>query len=676
LHQNLDFLEEIVISNQIISPRSLSLLSDSLKENSNLQVLNLSGNTFMSDLSELVSGISSSSLKHLDLSRCQLTDLHSAQVQSLLKTSSFSGLSLEFNNFKSLNLFQALSENHFIEELSVSHNPLGLNEVLAIMDALVINKSLKVLAMQGFNNILYDKKLAEVLRRSFLIVLKYDLDIVEQKALKELEDTLMRHNRCLVSIESKGVDWDALTAKHPLFSIKQALKANLWLSQNEVLPSDLNDDIFLDVQDVILMKQELENTEQDQLIEEEEMIALEYDQIPQVLIKNQDLDSQKPLKILEIQEIPEKNLHLVTKIPGPLIIREKLSEYKKSLENNQNLAENMQNFQQILEKFETKFEKVLLKVTENIEKLEEKLESQQEDLESLKNTITSRLNKLAEQIELEVTSFTGKSKHFSSRLEEKMIQLEHKDDRKSILLKEIAEQYEITQETMKDLDHRIDELDHYLKTLPKPDSIHPKQSSTNPEILADFQDLQEKLSLNLSKTNTLEDQSRKNLSRVESLKQDLQSWQSDFSVNLAEIEAKVADISRFKPQFNTLQKETFSKITAIECKILEISDDSSLQDLNFKVASAENRLAALEEKLARGLNETAFTIKHRDQLIESRLAYLEQERLNIEELRSRLLMKSEESMRESFMSRDKSLDERIASLEKMTTSKKPCNLRN
>lgn len=93
------------------------------------------------------------------------------------------------------------------------------------------------------------------------------------------------------------------------------------------------------------------------------------------------------------------------------------------------------------------------------------------------------------------------------------------------------------------------------------------------------------------------------------------------------------------------------------------------------MVSYENRLAILEERLSKSLNDTVFSMKHRDQLIESRLAYLEQERLNIEELKSKLLSRNEDSMKDSFASHEKSLDERIASLEKINTAKKQYGFR-
>ena len=641
----------------------------------------------LGDLSELVSGISYSGVKVFDVSKCSLGDSHSLSIQELLRTSSLSGLNLESNSFKTLNLLQALSESHYIEDFNISHNPLGLNEVLALMDALVINKSLKILGIQGFNNILFDQKLAEVLKRSFLIVLKYDLGVVDLTVVKEVENTLTLHNRCLVSIESKGVNWDELTPKHPLYQIKKALKANLWLSQNEDLPSEVNDEIFMDVQDVIIMKQKVEKSERNEIFEEDEMIAMEYDRIPEVVYESFEFTRQNENELRSDPEMEEVEVYDKVKSFGAKDFREfdlPASELNQSLKENKNIdiriPGNMDQIHQSLEKFESKFEKALLKVSDSILKIEEKLESQQEDLDSIKHTISTRLNKLTEHIEVEVTTFTGKYKHLTSKLEEKMIQLENKDERKSTLLKEIAEQYEMAQETLKDLDSRVDELDHSIKSrsFPKSEPIALRPPSLPPEFLSDFKDLQEKVSFfasSLSKISLFEDTLKKTSNKIEGLRLDFHNFQSEISQNLADVEDKVTESFRFKNLVSSLQKEVYGKISSLDCKIIEIVENPLLQDLSFKVASAENRIVVLEEKWFKCLSETNYTIKHRDQLIESRLAYLEQERLNIEELRSRLISRNDESMRESVVSRDKSLDDRISSLEKMTTSKKPCNLR-
>lgn len=635
----------------MISSKSLSYLSQSLQTNTSLQVMKLSSNIILGDLSELCTSIQNSSIKHLDLSKNQLTDSQNPYIISLLKHSTLSSLNLESNQFKSLNLYQVLAENHYIEELSISHNPLSLNEILSVLDALTVNRSLKILGIQGFNNILFDQKLAEVLKRTLLIVLKYDLDIADLKVVKEIEDTLMKFNTSLVSIESKGVDWDNISAKHPLWHIKRALKANLWLSQNDSLPSELNDEIFMDVQEVVMQKMNSgsfeyknENFEykNEEFTDEDEMIALEYDKIPEI--------------IPALRQVPEVSEGLSLKI------------------------EEKTNFSAILDKFEEKFEKVLSRVSDKVGRIEEKVESQQEELESLKEIISGRLNKLTEQIESEMGNFAGKYKQMNLKLEEKLIQVERKEERKSELLREIAEQYEVTQETLKDLDSRIDEIQNLIRSKPvsKPDPSFSKLSSSQSEIFTQIQDLQDKLlsvSSNSSKLSSFEDLIKKSHNKTDLLKQEFLSWQSEVSQNLLELEEKLSETNRYKPQLSSMQKEIFSKLATIDCKILELSDNPQLQDMSFKMISYENRLAILEEKLAKSLNDTVFSMKHRDQLIESRLAYLEQERLNIEELKSKLLSRNEDSMKDSFVSHEKSLDERIASLEKINTVKKQYGFR-
>ena len=131
-------------------------------------------------------------------------------------------------------------------------------------------------------------------------------------------------------------------------------------------------------------------------------------------------------------------------------------------------------------------------------------------------------------------------------------------------------------------------------------------------------------------------------------------------------EEKTSEIQRVRNLLSSYSKESSSKLTILDSKILEICENFDTKDLKSSMSNAIARINSLEEKLAKGFNETAYTIKHRDQLIESRLSYLEQERLNIEELKAKLVLRSEnESFLDTVESKqEKSLNERIAKLEK------------
>ena len=278
--ENHAFLEEIFISNQMISSKSLTILGSSIQENTSIRVLSLSNNIILSDFKLFFSNVQlSSSLKSLDLSKNQLSDTHSEVVCEFLKETTINSIIFDSNLFKTIKFAESIKFNHYIEEFSISNNPLSFEEIINVLELLPIKQNLKVLGLQGYNNILYDKKLSEVLKGSMLIILKYDLDISDTKVIKDIENTLIKHNRSLVCIESKGVDWDLITIKHPLLQIKRALKANLWLSQNDLLPSESGNEIFFDVQDIVIEKQKIGEEFENNQVDEDEVIANEYNTV-------------------------------------------------------------------------------------------------------------------------------------------------------------------------------------------------------------------------------------------------------------------------------------------------------------------------------------------------------------------------------------------------------------
>ena len=650
-------LEELSISNQVISAKSLSILGLSLQDNENIHNFSLTSNIILSDFQDFSSSIQTSSLRHLNLSKNQLNDSQGEAICNLIKHSCLSTILLEANQFKTILFEQSINSNVYLEEFSISNNLLEFDAVMNILDILPANRNLKILGLQGYNNILYDKKLAEVLKESTLIVLKYDLDFLDLSVVKSIENTLIRRNKSLVSIESKGIDWDEVANKHPLLQIKRALKANLWLSQNDALPSECNDEIFLDVQDVVIEKQK--NCEEFSMeisvdrLNEEETIALEYDSGGNSLLNSQRIDEE----ILNDVKHSER-----------VDIRETEKSGNGELIN-------------ALQKMELNFEKIMGKVFERIEAMDEKIEKQGEDVENLKGIISNRLSVVTDNLEKELKNFITKHNLSSNKLEEKVIQIENREDRKTTMLKEIAEQFENIRENYKDLESRIDTLDlgkdsrnndeHDIKKHREIQILESKYS----EILYKIEGLQESnksLTVKLSRLEGAEDLGRKHAVKIDSLKQEIVSYQTNIDKTVSDLEEKASEFHKLRIQLSSLQKEMSSKFTNIECKFLDYENNSLLASLKSDTSTLGSRLELLEERLSQSLSENTYALRHREQLIESRLAYLEQERLNIEELKTRLSNKSEnEGVKESgqHFKPERSLNERIAALEKMNVHK-------
>ena len=652
----------------MISAKSLSILGLSIQDNASLKQLSLTSNIIQSDFRDFSQSIQiSSSLLYLNLSKNQLTDVHGEIICNMIKESCFNTIILDSNQFKTLKFKEYINSNMYLEEFSISYNYLGYDEIINILEVLPMNKNLKILGLQGYNNILYDKMLGEVLKKSLLIVLRYDLTVLDLTVIKEIENTLIKKNKSLVSIESKDIDWDSISGKHPFLQIKRALKANLWLSQNDALPSECNNDIFIDVQDVVIQKQSHHSDSSFEVcidqINEEEMIALEYDKSPDIIPMAIDKNYKKNAENHEFDE-------------------EKSFEKKINKKILQNEEKNREIFFKALEKMETKFDKMMEKVIEKIEKIEEKFDNQKEEVQNMKGIISHKLNTITDQLEAEMKDFSLNHKQNANRIEEKIIQLENREDRKVGLLKEIVDQYESIRESFKDIDVRIDKFEIEKKPLSNAKSAEKNHkeinelSSKQSELLAKIEELQmnhDSISGKLAKIDTIEEFSKKASNKLESFKQDIEEYQKNIETSLSSLEEKSNESLRLKNLVTAFQKETYSKLSSIDCKIVEITDNPKIEEIQGNLYSFESRINLLEEKLLKNYNETAFTLKHRDQLIESRLAYLEQERLNIEELKNKLISKSEnESFRETFQQKqERSLNERIASLEKLNFKKKP-----
>ena len=191
----------------MISAKSLSILGLSIQDNASLKQLSLTSNIIQSDFRDFSQSIQiSSSLLYLNLSKNQLTDVHGEIICNMIKESCFNTIILDSNQFKTLKFKEYINSNMYLEEFSISYNYLGYDEIINILEVLPMNKNLKILGLQGYNNILYDKMLGEVLKKSLLIVLRYDLTVLDLTVIKEIENTLIKKNKSLVSIESKDID--------------------------------------------------------------------------------------------------------------------------------------------------------------------------------------------------------------------------------------------------------------------------------------------------------------------------------------------------------------------------------------------------------------------------------------------------------------------------------------
>ena len=200
----------------------------------------------------------SSVLEYLDLSENSLTDLYADSLYPLF-TSNIKILIVDKNNFQNCSFACELG-NSCLLQFSINDNPLSYKSVLKLLESVGENRVLSRLSLLGIqfkgaapikenSSGLLDAqeglilKLAYVLRGSQLNFIAVDISPLYELQLKELENTLIKHNKSLCTIDSRLIDWSRLPIDSPLLSIQLALKANKWLNSNNSgpIPSDIRE---------------------------------------------------------------------------------------------------------------------------------------------------------------------------------------------------------------------------------------------------------------------------------------------------------------------------------------------------------------------------------------------------------------------------------------------------
>jgi hypothetical protein len=253
LSENYRFLKELELSGQQVSPNGMSFLAVGLQENEFLVKLSLPRNEISSveSLSTLCLALQNNlNLEYLDLSENEIEDQGAEAVKELLRSNtSLKFVKLDKNLISSTCFAVSLCENQTLTHFSISYNPLEFENCIALVEMLNVNMTLTSLAMKGvkfsgsanikenLSGVLSKEealilKLANVLRHSKIQALAIDIDPKALLQLRELENSLLKHNSSLVSLSSDNVNWRS-TLSGPLLGIQKALKANLWLARAE-----------------------------------------------------------------------------------------------------------------------------------------------------------------------------------------------------------------------------------------------------------------------------------------------------------------------------------------------------------------------------------------------------------------------------------------------------------
>ena len=213
----------------------------------------------------LVAGIQENpTLEFLDLSKNHLTDDACSFISCLIEsTSQLKFLLLEENRIKDFSFAVSLSKNRSLLHFSLNSNPLDFVNMVSLLEMLTLNRTLQYLGLKGISfkgpapikenpsgllnmNEAIALKLANVLRYSYLSAIGIDLNPESNMQLREIENTVIKHNRFLMELDSSLINWSQIHG--PLLGIYRGLKANQWLAERTgEVPRDLEEIINIKI---------------------------------------------------------------------------------------------------------------------------------------------------------------------------------------------------------------------------------------------------------------------------------------------------------------------------------------------------------------------------------------------------------------------------------------------
>ena len=436
---NPNYLKSLTASN--LSSKALRHLLKGLQSNYCIKTLNLSRNSFseskwVSQICKIL--VENDSVQHLDLSHSNISDQAAESLCYLLENSlSLKSVNLSHNQLTDTNLGISVANNQVLEELDLSGNPFSYEAFAEVLDMLTLNSSLKTLKISEVNLVepsetnltkqdQIEFKLAYVLKYSRIETLHISIS-PNSISLKELKNTLSKHNKTLKHLVVPSVNWNEAPKDSAWFGIKQALQD-------------------LETSSVASVFNELEYSESES--EEVKPVENNYTQLEELLE-----DLEKRLSVLEKKE--SGKVKLFEELGNEVCsLREYIRdlEYKIdclefSLQNNQ-VNSDISEVQSQLKFFENSLKEVS-KLKENFEKQHsqtldlktefyetktllnkkvETLENKQVDLVNLKSLVNNFQAevemKVAEAKPLDFTNLENSVKHIQTRL----VSLEYKLD--------------------------------------------------------------------------------------------------------------------------------------------------------------------------------------------------------------------------------------------------------
>jgi len=337
LYENYHFLQTLSFTGQQISNCGIRILAAGLRDNRTLRNLCLTscGLNDADSMYELTRILQNNlSLEHLDLSDNKLDDEAVSGFPELIETNyTIKYLALDHNDIKDCSFSLSLEKNESLEHFSISFNPLRFDNFIGMLEALVNNKTLKHLGIQGVEyegpapikenvsgHLMSSEaiilKLANVFRYSSITSIAIDFDVEADVQLADMENSLIKRNRSLQTLQCKDIDWKKLKGTGPLIGIQRALRANQWLAQNENLPTDRQGALLPELKEIIDIKKEfIKRQASENSVSDSEILRYSLPRFPSEN-RQINIEAAENANIPESAETPQfTSFNRVTKFP-------------------------------------------------------------------------------------------------------------------------------------------------------------------------------------------------------------------------------------------------------------------------------------------------------------------------------------------------------------------------
>lgn len=601
LQENLSFLSSLSIQNLDFSAVSLNLLTKLFKVTTYLKKLSITQSKFPSTDSFCLfcnALQNNSCVISLNLSNNSLNDNYGMYICDLITNSSYiKEIVLDHNLFKDTDFGQCFSVSN-VESVSLNCNPLSADVVVSVVMSSKVNLNMRNLSLKGiqvYPNI--EECVADAIEYNKLVCLGFDLTDTNAKVLKKIENALVYHNKTLVMINSSNIDWNEVGEDHTCFGIKKALLANMWFYNEDMQNSVIGQDVFKEVQFIILKK----------------MKNLPQREIHREMAGTPDFrDNTGKSSISSL--LYSDSSFIETKEKGELLVDDKvkfdvMADAVETLNGK---------FRMFTEQFNENDEKVT-----RLERELREVQGYSSYLQSQENRIETRiLNSVEEMIdEAKQTIFM----HLNQITENLSKKSPNPSVQPPIPSDQLEQFFSDTEEKYKSLDMKLEKQYFHIKNTFK--NLHNTYATNTQHNLLDsqmqklsqaFEDLSEKSENTFNYCGKLSENSNYLLKTVQNLQKQINDTEKNFKElvsSLSVIDEKVNNTLKIRELLKSRDEEIYKKLYDVECGLLEVKNSDKLEEIQASLHKINLKLDQTEEIFTKNQENNLFQLTEQNLLI-------------------------------------------------------------